>query len=415
MVQYRHATRNDIKPLIDLIEKGFSVHSDSVVDQEQGKEHRVLFSYLYSKKNWDPEWVYLAEESGRLAAAVGFFPQQLFFDGVAIPVWAISPVVTDPEFRGKGYAGTCLINGLEELKDRGIPAVFLWGLPDYYPRFGFVPVLPRYKTKLLPGKLLKKVETQGRFRLVNLEDLPQIASIYNNGNATDWLQPKRDLKWWQERFEEIDIKEAFLKEVPFPKKENFLVWENNKGEVKGYLNFLEGPGRKITVNESAADEPAIAVEMVAAFSKEIPPENTLYIRGTPFHSLNAAAYHLGGTHINPAPLAGMVKIIDWSKFFDCLLPVLNERTRSLAGIEAGDSLESGQLVEQLDWIWHDSTGWEINIGTKLNPAQEKLLTKLVLGFYDSIDLRLLRTKNLSMIQHLFPKQYPFIWDNNYLY
>ncbi len=417
MVCYRHATWNDVEQLLDLIEKGFSVHSDSVADRKKGKEHRVLFSYLYAKKDWNPDWVYLAEESGRLLAAVGFFPQRLFFGGVEIPVWAISPVVANPDFRGQGYAGTCLTQALEDLKGQGIPAVFLWGLPKYYPRFGFVPILPRYKTKLSPGKMTGKVEAKGRFREVEPEDLPQLALIYNSGNESYWLQPKRNLEWWQKRYQEIEIKSAILKEVPFPKKENFLVWENNRGEVKGYLNYLEEPGQKTVINESAAVETDAATEMVVSFATELPPEKTLYIRGTPDHSLNVAAYRLGGTHINPAPLAGMVKIIDWPGFIGFLLPILNERIRSLAVLKDGGDLELDFLSERLGWIWHVSKGWEIKFPSEaaLNPEQERLLTKLVFGFYDSIDLSPLHTRSLTTVRRLFPRKYPFIWDNNYLY
>lgn len=420
MVRYRQATTDDIEPLLDLIERGFSVESDSVVNQEKGREHRVLFSYLYSKEDWEPDWVFVAEDSSRLAAAVGFFPQRLFFEGIAIPVWAVSPVVTDPDFRGKGYAGTCLLRGLAELKERGIPAVFLWGLPQYYPRFGFVPVLPRYKTKIIPGKLTENIQVQGNFRFVGHEDLPKIAALYNIGNRDGWLQPERDLEWWQKRFSEIDIEEAFLKEVPFPKKENFLVWENNKGEIKGYLNFLDEPGQKVVVNESAAAELEDAVEMVALLAAKIASGKILYIRGTPNHKLNAAAYRLGGTHLNPAPLAGMVKIIDWPEFLSFLLPLFNERTRSLPNIKDGDRLELGDSNQELRWVWHNSSGWEIEVaeGFPNNPELERLFTKLILGFYDTFDLSRIPTKDQTVIEFircLFPEKYPFIWDNNYLY
>lgn len=416
MVHYRHATKNDIEPLLSLIERGFSIESDSVVNQKKGREHRVLFSYLYSKKDWDPEWVYLAEASGRLAAAVGFFPQRLFFDGVGVPVWSVSPVVTDADLRGKGYAGTCLIRGMEDLKKRGVPAVFLWGIPKYYPRFGFVPALPRYKTKLMPGKLSEKVEIRGGFRFVRLEDLSELTNLYNEGNVDYWLQPERKFSWWQERFTEIDIEEAFLKEVPFPKKENFLVWENNKGEVKGYLNYSVVSDQKVVINESAAAKWEDAAEMVALFASEMSVKKTLYIRGTPHHKLNTAAYRLGGTHINPAPLAGMLKIIDWPEFLRYLLPLLNRRSRLLE-MKDGECFELGYHNQQLRWVWYDSTGWEIDpsVGFPKGPEFERIFTKLILGFYDSSDLSLLRIKDLNLIGSLFPKKFPFIWDNNYLY
>jgi predicted N-acetyltransferase YhbS len=416
VVRYRQATKDDIEPLLDLIERGFSVESDSVVDREKGREHRVLFSYLYTRRDWDPAWVYLAEVSGRLGAVVGFFPHRLFFDGIAVPVWAVSPVVTDADFRGKGYAGTCLLRGLSEIKNQGIPAVFLWGLPRYYPRFGFVPVLPRYKTKILPGKVIEKVAFHGSFRFARYEDLPGIAALYNRGNADGWLQPERDMDWWRERFSEIDIKDALLKEVPFPKKENFLVWENNNGEIKGYLNFLESD-QKVVINESAAAESEDAIEMVALFASKLASEKTLYIRGTPQHKLNAAAYRLGGAHLNPAPLAGMVKILDWPGFLSFLLPRFNERTRSLANIKDGDCLGLEYLNQELHWVWRNSIGWEMKDDEGiLNSSEfERFFTKMILGFYDTFDLSRIRTRDISIINSIFPKKYPFIWDNNYLY
>jgi len=417
LVRYRHATSKDIEPLLNLIEKGFSKESDSASNPKNGEEHRVLFSYLYSKEGWDPEWVYLAEEAGRVVAAVGFFPQKLFFEGVEIPLWAVSPVVTDPDYRGKGYAGTCLTQGLEELKCLGVPGVFLWGLPDYYPRFGFVPILPRYKTKLKPGRVITKKVSGGRFRIVEFKDLSQIASIYNNGNAKYWLQPKRELKWWEDRYKEIEIENRVEKEVPFPKKENFLVWENNKGDLKGYLNYLDEPGRKLIINESAAIDREVAFEMMAVISGELSSEKTLYIRGTPIHLLNAAAYRLGGIHIDPAPRMGMIKIIDWPQFLNFLRPILNVRACSIKDLKDGECFDLGNLEGRFRWVWQESMGWEINskFGTPQNQEQDKLLTKLTFGYYDSIDLSLPHPKQLTVVEHLFPKKYPLIWDNNYLY
>lgn len=417
MIRYRHATINDIEPLLNLIEKGFANEPGSAPDPKKGEEHRVLFSYLYSRKEWDPEWVYLAEDVGRLIAAVGFFPQHLFFEGIEIPIWAVSPVVTDPGYRGKGYAGTCLTQGLAEIKGMGVPGVFLWGLPDYYPRFGFVPVLPRYKTKVISDRIKAKKEDNGRFRSVRFEDLSQIASIYNKGNIKYWLQPKRDLKWWEDRYGEIGIEKGIEKEVPFPKKENFLVWENNKGDLKGYLNYLEEPGRKIVINESGVVDPEVATEMVATINRELFPEKNFYIRGTPSHDLNVAAYRMGGIHIDPAPRMGMIKIIDWQLFFSFLFPIFSKRVCSLMDFKDGERLALEMLDGQLTLVWHNQVGWEISskFGAPKNREQEELLTKLIFGYYDPFDLNRIKCNQLTVIERLFPRKYPFIWDNNYLY
>jgi muconolactone delta-isomerase len=113
----------------------------------------------------------------------------------------------------------------------------------------------------------------------------------------------------------------------------------------------------------------------------------------------------------------MIKIIDWPQFLNCLLPILNVRARSLKDLKDGDCINLGNLDGRLRWVWQESTGWEISskFGTPQNQEQEKLLTKLTLGYYDSIDISLTYCKRSIVIERLFPKKYPFIWDNNYLY
>ena len=76
MVNFRAAVKNDLGPLLDLIEAGFS-YQKKQANQEIGREHRILFEYLYSRPEWQPDQVYLAEENGQPLAAVGFFPESI--------------------------------------------------------------------------------------------------------------------------------------------------------------------------------------------------------------------------------------------------------------------------------------------------------------------------------------------------
>jgi hypothetical protein len=126
---------------------------------------------------------------------------------------------------------------------------------------------------------------------------------------------------------------------------------------------------------------------------------------------------LGGAHLNPAPLAGMVKILDWPGFLSFLLPRFNERTRSLANIKDGDCLGLEYLNQELHGVWRNSIGWEMKDDEGiLNSSEfERFFTKMILGFYDTFDLSRIRTRDISIINSIFPKKYPFIWDNNYLY
>jgi hypothetical protein len=302
----------------------------------------------------------------------------------------------------------------DDLKSNGIPALFLWGIPLYYPRFGFVPVLPRYKTKI---RVFKDGATRtiiGGFRTVKAGDAERLQRLYAQNEAAGWLHPRRDVGWWKKRFLELDIDNGFLKEVPFPKKENFKVWENSSGEVAGYLNLeyvLEK--KEIYVTEGTAIDLTTARLMLVQVLDEIGPEVTLLIRGTPDHYLNSAAYTGGGTHINPAPLAGMVKVLDWDLFFNRLKPVLEERVK-----KSGHALGFGLKFDNGDdhLILNCSDGLEIQRSApEFRLDFNQSLTRLVMGLYNNDDLQYLSGTGKTILSELFPGKYPFIWDANYLY
>jgi predicted N-acetyltransferase YhbS len=417
MITYRKANGNDLEKLLNLIEEGFAVQFNSL-NRKEGWEHRVLFSYLFKQAPANLEQVYLAEEKGFLVAAVGLIPQQLYFGGIEIPVWAISPVVTHPRYRGQGVAGKCLRETMEDLQKSGIPVVFLWGLPDYYPRFGFVPLLPRYKTKLTltqirEQKLGARARINGNLRIFKSDDLELISDLYNRGNQRFWLQPEREFSWWRHRVSEMDMELGDIKEVPFPKKENFVVWENHMQEVSGYLYYEIIPEQaKIIVKEGAATDEVSALEMLRAFtSRCLKPNWTLDIRGTPEHLLNIAAYRLGGTHLNPAPLAGMLKVINWPILLNHIKPLINQRYCT-TGIDI-QHFQVRDYTLGLGWDPADGLGFELEKSSQTNSFDDETgLIRLIFGYYDQMDFE---NPRFFKLKALFPPKYPFIWDANYLY
>ena len=51
----------------------------------------------------------------------------------------LSPLAVRPPWQGRGIGSALMRHGLEEVRTRDEPLVFLEGSPDYYRRFGFVP------------------------------------------------------------------------------------------------------------------------------------------------------------------------------------------------------------------------------------------------------------------------------------
>ncbi|HEX7713726.1 MAG TPA: GNAT family N-acetyltransferase [Bacillota bacterium] len=412
---FRPAQPGDRDGLLDLIEAGFGSQT-AKFDPQTGMEHRTLFSYLYSLPGHDFHRIMLATDDDSTLAAAGALPQQLWMGEVPVPVWAISPVVTAPGERGKGLAGQCLIRLLAHLKDGNIPAVFLWGIPGFYPKFGFVPILPRFKTKISHEQLHPGFpKIQGELRPFAAEDLPEIAALYDLGNQIYWLQPRRNMDWWQGRAAEMNTPQGYIKEVPFPVSDHFLVWENQAREVSGYMYYETEPThRRLVVLEGAALDPETAMMMLVRFIHlYLPPGQSLLIRGTPNHVLNLAAYRLGGIHQNPAPLAGMIKVLDWQRLLGFLKPLIDRRGSGFEKLNCTWQFRIGDAIIKLVWSG-SGFDWEL-VPTGAESGlfgNEIQLTRLVFGLYDRMDLPEFNTETLT---RLFPLQAPFIWDNNYLY
>jgi predicted N-acetyltransferase YhbS len=417
MIRYRWARREDLEELLDLIGAGFAIRPDGKVDEVRGREHRILFSYLYSRPTWRPDWVTVAEINRRLVAAVGFFPQKLNLGRVSLPVWAVSPVVVHPEKQGQGYGGNCLIQALTMVEAWGVPAVFLWGIPPFYPKYGFIPLLPRYQTKLTQNRFRKiSALPGGKLRPLQDEaDLRAIAALYDSRAAELWLQPQRTWQWWMERLTEIDCEQAELHEVPFPKKGNFLVWENFEREIVGYLYTQpEISKKKLVITEAAASDCANAQAMVESLINQYLTEGeTLIIRGTPDHYLNIAAYRLGGTHVNPAPLAGMIKVLDWDGCFSYIASEIGHRRERLSTGRLTLAFQTNQGARELKLT---AAGLELTRASTTDlMLDETQLTCLLFGLADITDWRALSVSQAQELRRIFPSRYPFIWDANYLY
>lgn len=415
MIRYRKAEGKDLEALLDLIEKGFSILKNSVNAQE-GREHRVLFSYLYSRPGWKQEYVYVAETDGRLIAAVGVFPQHLSLAGRYVPFWSVSPVVTHPDYRGQGVAGQCLEMMMRDLPGLGVPAVFLWGIPTYYPRFGFVPVLPRYKTKLALNQLKPNLsQMSGGFRVVEDRDLPFLKELYNSREQDLWMQPLRGGDWWKSRLAECGSQNAYLKEVPFPKKENFIIWENCSGEIEGYLSLRSDINlNRMYIMEAAMKNVASGTLILQGLARELDLNLTLMIRGTPDHYLNAAAYELGGMHLNPAPLAGMVKVLDWNHFLETVSRVFSPGLNRIGLLD--DFMIEYRIDKTAVIFEKNHSGLGIYLSEAANWELNQRLTRLLFGIYNDTDLQYFTSsQGRELFTALFPKRYPFIWDANYLY
>lgn len=84
-----------------------------------------------------PETIALVAETGDgVIGHIAFSPAA----ADALPNWVayiLAPLGVDPDHRRAGIGADLIARGLEWLSERDVDAVFVYGDPDYYGRFGF--------------------------------------------------------------------------------------------------------------------------------------------------------------------------------------------------------------------------------------------------------------------------------------
>ncbi len=95
-----------------------------------------------------PEGVRVAALDGRPVACTVVVPRQVRTSRGWTPGAIITLVACLPELQGQGYGGATVRNAVAYMEQQGLVIGVLYGHPGYYPRFGFVPVLPHTETRV---------------------------------------------------------------------------------------------------------------------------------------------------------------------------------------------------------------------------------------------------------------------------
>jgi len=98
-----------------------------------------LVDALRSSPDWIDGLSFVAEKDGGLVAHVLFSRAWLDAPRRLVEVLVLGPVGVARELQRRGFGSALVRYGLEQVRQRPEPLVFLEGWPAYYPRFGFEP------------------------------------------------------------------------------------------------------------------------------------------------------------------------------------------------------------------------------------------------------------------------------------
>lgn len=364
-------------------------------------------------------WQLSLRLDGEAVSGLGVVKKRMRIGSAVVRMGGIAGVWTAKQHRLKGYASRGMWASVALMEEQGYEMSLLFGIPDFYHRFGYAVVLPDPLLHVKTGDLLR-ASLRHPIRPARRADGPQIARLYNRCNALRTGTTLRPREW------------AFFERSPGFKKPGRAIFAlDGKGRMAGYalystlgkdgqdlLGALKGTER-FRVSEIAARDGSAFETLAAAVGRQarrakaeevdfyLPPDD-------PFGEFCA---RLGCRwSINyPRNRSSMGRIVRLVPLMEALLPELTRRIRTTRPPWKGVL----RVQTDIGTVNLDLNGQSVRLAS---PAQRGVvvripqipLTQLIMGYRSVSDVALdpgvtIPARALPVLSALFPKGHPYMW------
>ncbi len=120
---------------------------------------------------------------GRLVSHWGVWGYRMRIGRAIVRCAGIGGVATDAEHRGRGHMARTAAHGVERLRARGYPLSVLFGIDDFYHRFGYVPAWRESSWHLLRKDLPPPAARPPRLERIPFGPSAEVNRLHNRWNA----------------------------------------------------------------------------------------------------------------------------------------------------------------------------------------------------------------------------------------
>ena len=323
----------------------------------------------------------------------------------------IAAVETNPAERGKGYGRRLLEGAVAYMRREGYPVSVLFGVPNFYHRFGYATVLV--------SKGVVRVRTEAAESLVGADvtvreagpgDAEALLAIYHAENAARNGKIRRkkssffphlapDAEWF------LEAHRILLAEVngqPVAYALANTEWREENSEWRVFLHELEAP---------AAVAHTAGVSLIRALGAHAAAQRQEWVcfemlpDAPVLDTLRSVGYRQEVTYRRNQ--GGMGRIIDLAALADALTKTLAKRSQALAG-----ETRVGRIVFRCG---DEEAAVALGRGRALAIAlPQHALLQLLLGYRGIGELRLeypacIAERDAAAVNALFPRGYPYTW------
>lgn len=397
--------------------------SDFVVKPVEYEEELRLANDLMAKshtpnyftaKNWfsnhgegypgyRKEHTRIALRNGELAGALRLTTDTMRLGEARLKMGGLGWVTSAPRHRHKGVCTLLMEDSLRYMADHGYHVSMLFGIPNFYHRFGYVTVLADYSIVLDAFEAAANGATP-RHRPVKPGDIPALQKIHAANDAGVPCSLLRSSAHFSNRWD-------FFKDA--------IVFTNDSGKVVGYLQAREA-GEEIVVEEVGVRDSTVFDDVLAACSHMAQESFAARIRFLvpPGHPISQFLTTYPSVHETRRvrEQGGMMTCVNIGETLESMTPEWESRI-AMSGVRDLRS-EVTLMVDGVSYRIRSTRG---AIDFAQAQGRNKLaltlrdLTRLLTGYTylnDILDAerRLITTDARDLLQAIFPKRDPYVWS-----
>lgn len=355
--------------------------------------------------NFQNEHVRIAIYRGKIVSALRITTDTIRIGEARLKMGGIGWVSTAGHFRNKGIASKLIQNSVQYMKANSYHISMLFGIPNFYHRFGFATTLSEYYVNITTKEALSIQSVPYKVRKIKPADILLLRKIHEGGEediacSIIRTQAHFAVKWreWQHGRTVMDM----------------------NGKILGYFLPKKNGGDKLLIQEIGSSDIETSKPVLHAIGKHAEKEKLGKIQITvppchPSMRLLINHYSIHETHYKRNE-GGMMAVINEEETLECMIPEWEKLIQQKTFLRQDDEVTI--LISGVPYCVHFHKG-SISIIKKLGRNKISIdrgeFAQLLAGYIYMCDVLekkrfFVSTNAKDFLLTIFPKRFPYVWQ-----
>jgi len=354
-------------------------------------------------------WQVMLMDGNERVAGLNLHIMKMRVGSVPVHMAGIGGVGTHEKHRKKGYASRVMWDAIEFMDKKDWEFSLLFGIPDFYHRFGYGVVFP-------DSELSVKTENLGsagrpmRVRAMKQSDLPAVRRLYKALSDDRSGSAARPSSW-----------DGFVRAAHYTRPGKTVVSTDARGRATGYASWnIDEHRKRFNVSEIVGHGPDAHASLSTAMARQAArlghEEVRIFVPPDDPYGQFCSRFGCSWDVRYPRSGGAMGRIIQLDRLFQKLEPELQRRWAQ------GQAVFSGLLAMETDTgtVGIRLQGRKLTLTSRVTPraARVKLsqlrLTQLIMGYRSIDDLALEKDVTtpialLPVLDTIFPRKQGYMW------